>query len=69
MSYNVLADVYTNSDFSRNTLFKHCPEKYLDYDYRKLLLTKELIGNFTIAQLNKYFIPLNVEPMTDIVKG
>ena len=64
--YNILAEVYTDTDYSRNDLFSYCPNEYLDYDYRKLLLANELVGesifkgpmievcmNYTIFQLDK----------------
>jgi 2',5'-phosphodiesterase len=44
MSYNILADLYADSDFSRDFLFPACPEKYLNIDYRKLLLIREILG-------------------------
>jgi 2',5'-phosphodiesterase len=44
MSYNILADVYTDSDYSREVLFPYCPPYALAIDYRKQLLLKEIIG-------------------------
>jgi len=44
VTYNILADVYADSDFSRDFLFAHCPADVLSIDYRKQLLLKELIG-------------------------
>ncbi|XP_011313372.1 2',5'-phosphodiesterase 12 isoform X2 [Fopius arisanus] len=43
-SYNILADTYANSDYSRQYLFPYCPSYALAMDYRKLLIVKELIG-------------------------
>ncbi|XP_012265656.2 2',5'-phosphodiesterase 12 [Athalia rosae] len=43
-SYNILADLYTDSDYSRDVLFPYCPPYALDIDYRKYLILKELIG-------------------------
>ena len=44
MSYNILADLYADSDFSRDYLFPYCPTYALRYDYRKQLLAKEIPG-------------------------
>lgn len=43
-SYNILADTYADSDYSRDVLFPYCPPYALAIDYRKLLIIKELIG-------------------------
>lgn len=42
-TYNLLADLYCDSDYSRKTLFPYCNKMYLDIDYRKQLFIKELI--------------------------
>ncbi|XP_011150395.1 2',5'-phosphodiesterase 12 isoform X2 [Harpegnathos saltator] len=44
MSYNILADAYTDSVYSKDVLFPYCPEYALDIDYRKLLILKEIVG-------------------------
>lgn len=44
MSYNLLADYYADSDFSRNELFSYCPPFALAIDYRKLLFIREILG-------------------------
>jgi len=44
VTYNILADIYADSDFSRDYLFSHCPADILSIDYRKQLLLKELAG-------------------------
>jgi len=44
VTYNILADIYADSDFSRDYLFPHCPAEILRIDYRKQLLLKELTG-------------------------
>ncbi|XP_015510986.2 2',5'-phosphodiesterase 12 [Neodiprion lecontei] len=44
VSYNILADLYTDSSYSREELFPYCPPYALDIDYRKYLILKELIG-------------------------
>ncbi|XP_055711809.1 2',5'-phosphodiesterase 12 [Phlebotomus papatasi] len=43
-SYNLLADLYADSDFSRQELFPYCPPYALNIDYRKQLFIKELLG-------------------------
>lgn len=44
ISYNLLADYYCDSEFSRNELFPYCPPFALAIDYRKLLFTREILG-------------------------
>ncbi|KAL6254856.1 hypothetical protein P5V15_014195 [Pogonomyrmex californicus] len=44
VSYNILADTYTDSDFTKDVLFPYCPQYALDMDYRKQLILKEIIG-------------------------
>ena len=44
VSYNLLADLYADSDFSRTVLFPQCPSSILAIDYRKQLILKELLG-------------------------
>lgn len=44
VSYNILADVYADQDYSRTVLFKHCPSHALEIDYRRQLLLKEISG-------------------------
>ena len=42
--YNILADTYADSDFSRTVLYPYCSPYALAIDYRKQLLLKEIIG-------------------------
>lgn len=44
ISYNLLADYYADSDFSRTELFPYCPAYALAIDYRKLLFIREVLG-------------------------
>ncbi|XP_068620853.1 2',5'-phosphodiesterase 12 [Battus philenor] len=44
VSYNILADLYCDSDFTRNVLHPYCPPYALKIDYRKQLILKELQG-------------------------
>ncbi|XP_046829333.1 2',5'-phosphodiesterase 12 isoform X2 [Vespa crabro] len=43
-SYNILANVYASTTYSKENLFPYCPEYALDIDYRKQLILKELLG-------------------------
>lgn len=45
VSYNILADTYASSETGKHELFSYCPPYALCLDYRKQLITKELIGN------------------------
>lgn len=44
VSYNILADLYADSDYTRTHLFPYCPAYALKVDYRKQLYIKELLG-------------------------
>lgn len=44
VSYNILANGYASSGDAPKTLFSHCPEEFLDHNYRKPLILKEIIG-------------------------
>lgn len=44
VTYNLLADLYADSDYSRKTLFPYCPPYALAIDYRKQLFMKEILG-------------------------
>ena len=44
VSYNLLADLYADSDYSRTVLFAQCPHYAMDINYRKQLIIKELLG-------------------------
>lgn len=46
VTYNILADLYCDSDYSRTVLFPYCPPYALSIDYRKQLVLKELIGRY-----------------------
>lgn len=44
VSYNILADLYADSDYSRSVLFPYIPPYALHIDYRKQLFLKEIVG-------------------------
>ncbi|NXJ15318.1 PDE12 phosphodiesterase, partial [Odontophorus gujanensis] len=44
VSYNVLADTYAQTEFSRTVLYPYCAPYALEVDYRQNLLKKELVG-------------------------
>ena len=44
VTYNLLADLYADSDHSRTVLFPQCPPYALEIAYRKSLFIKELLG-------------------------
>ena len=59
MSYNILADLYADSEFTRTELFPYCPPYALSIDYRKHLLIKELTGWYLVGWYI-YFFQLNM---------
>lgn len=44
VTYNLLADLYADSEHSRTVLFPYCPPYGLAIDYRKQLLIREILG-------------------------
>lgn len=44
VSFNLLADLYADSDYSRAELFPYIPAAALHIDYRKQLFVRELLG-------------------------
>ncbi|XP_038668761.1 2',5'-phosphodiesterase 12 [Scyliorhinus canicula] len=44
VSYNILADAYAQTEFSRTNLYPYCPPYALEVDYRQNLIKKELGG-------------------------
>ncbi|XP_050077298.1 2',5'-phosphodiesterase 12 [Anopheles maculipalpis] len=44
VSYNLLAELYSDSDYSRTVLFSYTPQYALEMDYRKQLFIKEILG-------------------------
>ncbi|CAD5119216.1 DgyrCDS7848 [Dimorphilus gyrociliatus] len=44
VTYNVLAGLYADTDYSKAVLYPYCPAYALSTDYRKQLYIKELIG-------------------------
>lgn len=44
VSYNILADVYAQTDLSKNVLYPYCAPYALQLDYRQNLIKKELTG-------------------------
>nr|CAD7399154.1 unnamed protein product [Timema cristinae] len=44
VSYNILADLYADSEVARTQLYPYCPSYALSIDYRKQLILRELLG-------------------------
>ncbi|XP_041837429.1 2',5'-phosphodiesterase 12 isoform X1 [Melanotaenia boesemani] len=44
VSYNILADVYAQTDLSKTVLYPYCAPYALELDYRQNLIKKELVG-------------------------
>lgn len=44
VSYNILADVYAQTDLSKKVLYPYCAPYALQLDYRQNLIKKELAG-------------------------
>lgn len=44
VSYNILADIYAQTELSKTVLYPYCPQYALQLDYRQNLIKKELAG-------------------------
>jgi 2',5'-phosphodiesterase len=67
VSYNILADLYCDSDYSRKELFPYCPPYALNIDYRKLLFTKEIVGYngdiVCLQEVDSKIFDLDLQPL------
>jgi 2',5'-phosphodiesterase len=61
-----LADIYTDSDYSREVLFPYCPPYALAIDYRKQLFMKEIAGYkadlICLQEVDKKVFNFDLEP-------
>lgn len=73
ISYNILANLYADSEYSRSVLFAHCPSYALDYDYRRQLLLKEISGYngdiVCLQEVDKKEFPATFQPFFKYVKN
>ena len=44
MTYNILADQYASTEAAKNRIFSHCPNSFLQPDYRRPLVLGEILG-------------------------
>uniref|UniRef100_A0A8D8RZ77 2',5'-phosphodiesterase 12 n=2 Tax=Cacopsylla melanoneura TaxID=428564 RepID=A0A8D8RZ77_9HEMI len=44
VTYNILAEIYADTDTARNELFSYCPSYALDMQYRRPLIIRELLA-------------------------
>ena len=66
-SYNLLADLYADSDYSRTVLHPQCPAYALAIDYRVKLILSELIGYnsdiITLQECDRKVFDLHLSPI------
>ncbi|XP_014358348.2 2',5'-phosphodiesterase 12 isoform X1 [Papilio machaon] len=71
VSYNILADLYCDSDFTRSVLHPYCPPYALQMDYRKQLILKELEGYnadiYCLQEVDKKIFNNSLEPFLDSI--
>lgn len=67
ISYNLLADLYADSDYSRTVLFPYCPPYALAMDYRKQLLIREILGYHSdimcLQEVDSKIFDLDLQPL------
>uniref|UniRef100_U5ETA8 Putative glucose-repressible alcohol dehydrogenase transcriptional effector ccr4 n=1 Tax=Corethrella appendiculata TaxID=1370023 RepID=U5ETA8_9DIPT len=67
LTYNLLADLYADSDYSRKELFPYCPPYALHIDYRKQLFIKEILGYHAdilcMQEVDSKIYDLDLEPL------
>lgn len=47
VTYNILAEIYADTDTARKELFVYCPSYALDGDYRRPLIIREILAYHT----------------------
>jgi hypothetical protein len=67
VSYNILADLYADSEVSRKQLYPYCPPYALSIDYRKQLILKELLGECVILLAAHYSPYALLHPVTGFI--
>ena len=68
MSYNVLANCYSDTAAAKEHLFSHCPLEYLDFRYRRILLVHEIKSNFFTIYFTIFLLKNNVKLLFQITK-
>jgi mRNA deadenylase 3'-5' endonuclease subunit Ccr4 len=57
MSYNILANCYSDTTYAKEVLFSHCPSDYLKFTYRRILLVHEIISRiFSFIEEEENFL-------------
>lgn len=73
VSYNILADLYADQEYSRRVLFAHCPAHALEIDYRRQLLLKEIQGYTAdivcLQEVDKKEFMKSFEPYFKLITG
>ena len=42
MTYNILAECYSETVLAREQLYTYCPAEYLDFKYRRIIIIHEI---------------------------
>ncbi|XP_037937184.1 2',5'-phosphodiesterase 12-like [Teleopsis dalmanni] len=70
VSYNLLADLYADSDYSRTQLFPYCPPYALKIEYRKQLFLKEILGYnadiICLQEVDTKIFDLDLKPILEL---
>lgn len=69
VTYNILADCYADSDYSRGHLFSHCPEYALSWSYRKQLILDELLGRYCFGLFRLQTLSCFVDIDSSVIIG
>lgn len=66
VSYNLLADFYASSTYSKEKLFYYCEAQYLNWAYRERILQKEIFGYngdiYCLQEVDKNFYQKTLRP-------
>jgi mRNA deadenylase 3'-5' endonuclease subunit Ccr4 len=49
MTYNILANCYSETALAKEKLYPYCPLEYLEFKYRRILLVHEIKSNITFG--------------------
>ena len=59
MTYNVLANCYSETSLAKEKLYPYCPVEFLEFKYRRILLIHEMKStilnkNFTLISISSF---------------
>ena len=63
MTYNILANCYSETALAKEKLYPYCPLEYLEFKYRRILLVHEIKSDITFLfgdHLRNFVVYINL---------